>query len=571
MTIAERLLSRYRTADWLLKQKARTLLLVVIIGMAAAALDGILTSIFLHRIAPTAYSDVVLLSLSAVTLFLLIRGFYIPASTLASAALFCGLCLSRYLSTGIYASDVAYDVSQNAVNLMLVITFTALIAERYAQLLVMIGISIIVTAAYGIALRTRVLPAQFSTYDSIFFSKMLFVALSGLMTSLLYFNNRYAVRVAVNEARRSRANEEKFRTIFDSVNDAIFVHDITTGAILDVNARMCEMYRVTREAALSNSVGSMSADVPPYTDRDAEAWFFRARTEGPQLFEWLAKDSTGRTFWVEVNMRRALIGADERILVVVRDISQRKSSDEKIASYTAELERSNRELKDFAFAASHDLQEPLRKVRAFGDLLTAKYGNELSTEGREYIAYMQRSTERMQALITDLLAYARIGARGERLEVIALNAALDDALVLLEQETAQTSACISRTPLPSIECDRGQMRQLFQNLISNALKFRKPDTPPQITIAGSTDGDHAVITVSDNGIGFDKQYKDKIFVIFQRLHGRNEFSGTGIGLAICKKIVENLGGTIRAESVPGEGAQFIMRIPLAQPARPENA
>ncbi len=563
MSIAGKLLSRYDAADWLLKQKARTLLLVVSIGMLAALVDGVLTSLFLGRIAPTVYSDTVLLVMSAVTLLLLVRGRYIPASTLASIAILFGLCFSRYLSTCLYASDPAYDVSQNAVNLMLVIVFTALIAERYAQLAAMIVISIIVTGGYGVALRARVLPASFSTYDSIFLSKLLFVSLTGLMTSLLFFSNRAAVRVARSEARASRSNEENFRTIFNSVNDAIFVHDIATGTIVDVNDRMCEMYRVTRTEALTNSVGTMSANIPPYTDRDAEACFFRARTEGPQLFEWLAKDSTGRTFWVEVNMRRAVIGPEERILVVVRDISQRKAADERITAYTVELERSNRELKDFAFAASHDLQEPLRKVRAFGDLLATRFGAELNAEGREYIAYMQSSTERMQTLISDLLAYSRIGAVADYAS-LPLDTALDDALVLLEQETARSKAIITRTPLPSLMADRGQMRQLFQNLISNALKFRKPDIPPHITIASEVDGDHAVITVSDNGIGFDKQYTDKIFVIFQRLHGRSEFSGTGIGLAICKKIIETLGGTIRAESTVGEGSRFIIRLPLTR-------
>ncbi|MBI4976627.1 MAG: PAS domain S-box protein [Spirochaetes bacterium] len=562
MSLIGTILRKYDAVDWLIKQKARTLLIFIAIGITVPIIDGTVTSLMLGRIAFTVYSDLLLILMAGISVVLLIRGKYTAASSAAILAIIVGLFFSRFLSAGKYAQDITYEVAQNAIILMFVIVFTALVAEKTAQLIITIALSMLIEFFYIAMVRSGIPFSQQGAFDAIALSKLLFIGVTGLVSALLFLNSRRAIAVAHSEGRISRENEQKFRMIFDSVNDAIFVHDVETGAILDVNRKMCEMYRCSREEALAGSISAFSANTPPYTAVEAARWLTRAREEGPQLFDWRARDRLGNLFWVEVNARCAEIGDAKRFLVVVRDISQRKTAEDRIASYTAELERSNRDLEDFAYIASHDLQEPLRKVRTFGDLLVKKTADTVGDEGRNYVTRMQQSTTRMQQLIIDLLAYSRVGTRGGIFEHVRLDDALDDALETLDLEIENAHARIERQPLPMIDADRSQMRQLFQNIIANAVKFRKPGLPPVIRItAVETDDGFVSISIEDNGIGFDETYRDKIFVIFQRLHGRDDFGGTGVGLAICKKIVERHGGTISAESTAGIGSRFTIRLP----------
>ena len=240
--------------------------------------------------------------------------------------------------------------------------------------------------------------------------------------------------------------------------------------------------------------------------------------------------------------------------------------------YSQELSRSNRELQNFAFVASHDLQEPLRKIRAFGDRLSARYGDQLA-DGNDYIQRMQSAAQRMSKLIEDLLAFSRISTRSRPYESVDLNTVVEEVLDDLQVKQEETGATIGVASLPVLSADPMQMRQLFLNLIGNALKFIRPDCPPQIAItceeATSPEGEQRSIgyriSVRDNGIGFDEQFVDKVFSAFQRLHGRDVYEGTGIGLAICRRIVERHGGSISAASTPGEGATFEIFLP-AEPA-----
>jgi signal transduction histidine kinase len=245
-----------------------------------------------------------------------------------------------------------------------------------------------------------------------------------------------------------------------------------------------------------------------------------------------------------------------------------------LTHYANELGRSNRELQDFAFVASHDLQEPLRKIRAFGNRLQQKYADALGDQGGDYVNRMQAAAERMSRLINDLLAFSRVTTKGRPFQPTELNAVADDVLDDLEVAIEESGAQITVGNLPAVEADPTQMRQLFQNLIGNALKFRHPDTPPRVTIVASTlpateESDDPAeevceITVSDNGIGFDEQFLERIFTPFQRLHGREQYAGTGIGLAVCRRIVERHNGSITAESTPGEGATFMIQLPIKQ-------
>lgn len=243
-----------------------------------------------------------------------------------------------------------------------------------------------------------------------------------------------------------------------------------------------------------------------------------------------------------------------------------------------ELMRSNADLEQFAYVSSHDLQEPLRKIRAFGDRLGHRFRDVLGEDGVAYIDVMQGAATRMQVLINDLLKFSRLARDNEKFRHVHLNDIIDECLTDLDISIEQSHATINVGELPAIDAIPGQMRQLFQNLISNALKFHKKNVEPVVHIEAdirtgrNLPGISPVlahqrfcrITVRDNGIGFKEQYLEKIFVVFQRLHGRMEYQGTGIGLAVCKKIVDNHHGFITAASRENEGATFIIILPVRQ-------
>jgi PAS domain S-box-containing protein len=276
-------------------------------------------------------------------------------------------------------------------------------------------------------------------------------------------------------------------------------------------------------------------------------------------------------------------GEPVRMLGVVQDITLSKQAEIALAQKTAELARSNAELEQFAYIASHDLQEPLRKVRAFGDRLEAKYADELDERGRDYLDRMRNAAHRMQRLINALLSYSRVTTRARPHEPVDLNDVLRQVLSALELRIARSNGRVEVGELPTIEADGLQMEQLFQNLLANALKFHREGEPPVVNVtarcfaaqeaAGDEDfpdGAFCRIFVEDDGIGFEEKYIDRIFDPFQRLHGRGQYEGTGMGLAICRKIVERHGGRITAESCPGEGATFIVTLPISQRTEGED-
>lgn len=247
---------------------------------------------------------------------------------------------------------------------------------------------------------------------------------------------------------------------------------------------------------------------------------------------------------------------------------------QELSMYSDELARSNRELEDFAFVASHDLQEPLRKIRAFGNRLESGYADVIDERGKDFLARMLNAAERMSMLISDLLAFSRVSTRGKDFGDVDLNKALSSVLSDLEIAIDEKSAKVNIDHLPNIRGDRTQIEQLFLNLISNALKFQPEGVTPEVNITCaepdeaeltgivmSDECDWVKIKVADNGIGFDQSFAEKIFAPFQRLHGRTEYKGTGIGLAVCRRIVERHNGQITAQSVQGEGATFTILVP----------
>lgn len=242
--------------------------------------------------------------------------------------------------------------------------------------------------------------------------------------------------------------------------------------------------------------------------------------------------------------------------------------------YADELARSNRELEDFAFVASHDLQEPLRKIQAFGDRLKKGYDEALDERGQDFLSRMLNAASRMSALISDLLEFSRVSTRGKPFVPVNLNQIVSDVLEDLEIVIAESGAVVTVEDLPEIDADPSQMNQLFLNLIANGIKFRRKEVTPELVISARHFTDSEVekrdlnpavgwyqVSVRDNGIGFEQTYEDKIFAPFQRLHGRSEYEGTGIGLAVCRRIVERHNGRIRAFGEPSKGATFTITIP----------
>jgi light-regulated signal transduction histidine kinase (bacteriophytochrome) len=275
-------------------------------------------------------------------------------------------------------------------------------------------------------------------------------------------------------------------------------------------------------------------------------------------------------------------------LLALREVQTRQKSFDALARANNELEervrertttlgetndslrRSNRELEQFASVASHDLQEPLRKIQAFGDRLQSKFADSLGEQGGDYIDRMQGSAARMRSLIDALLNYSRVTTKAQPFLEVDLAAIAKEVVSDLEGRLQETAGRVELGPLPTCEADPLQMRQLLQNLLGNGLKFHPPGVPPVVRVEGrvlpAAGGSPAQceIVVRDNGIGFEEAYREKIFDVFQRLHGRQEYEGTGMGLAICRKIVDRHRGTIVADSAPGQGAAFTIKIPQRQ-------
>lgn len=375
---------------------------------------------------------------------------------------------------------------------------------------------------------------------------------------------RTAELVAVNTALR--LSEEQTRLVVDTAHGAFVAMD-PTGRITDWNRRGEEVFGWPREEVL----GRVLADIiiPPRYRQAHHDGLTRYLATGEAVvlnrrIEVTALRRDGREFPVELAIAPLWAGENVVFNAFVYDITERKQAQD-------ELQRSNRELEQFASVASHDLQEPLRKIQAFGDRLAAKYAATLGEQGREYVERMQASAARMRKLIDDLLTFSRIATKAQAFAPVDLAVVAADVVSDLEGRIQQTGGRVEIGPLPVLDADPLQMRQLLQNLIGNGLKFRKPTEPPVVRVEGglspSENGTPRYeLRVSDNGIGFEEIYLDRIFEVFQRLHGRHDYEGTGMGLAICRKIVERHGGTITARSALGQGATFVVNLPAKQAA-----
>jgi light-regulated signal transduction histidine kinase (bacteriophytochrome) len=275
----------------------------------------------------------------------------------------------------------------------------------------------------------------------------------------------------------------------------------------------------------------------------------------------MARRKDGSQFPMELML--SPLDSDSGILVTVaiRDITVRRAAGAELLGTVEELRRSNEDLQQFAYVASHDLQEPLRMVASYVALIARRYKGKLDADADEFISFAVDGAKRMQSLIQDLLAYSRVGSKGGELVTTSSEEALSRAIINLRGAIEESGAIVTHDPLPSVMADELQLTQLFQNLLGNAIKYRRADVPGVHVAARQNGSKKWIFSVQDNGLGIEPQYFERIFGLFQRLHGREEFAGTGLGLAICKKIVERHGGEISVESTLGQGSTF--RFPLA--------
>jgi PAS domain S-box-containing protein len=356
--------------------------------------------------------------------------------------------------------------------------------------------------------------------------------------------------------------EGRYRGLLEAAPDAMVVVNVA-GKIVLLNVQAEKQFGYSRDELLGQKVKNIIPEgfaeriIADGTRSAAEAL---AQQIGTGI-ELLGRRKDGSEFPIEL-MLSPLESADGILVTAaIRDISVRKKSDEHLVKTVGELKRSNDELQQFAYVSSHDLQEPLRMVSSYTQLLAKRYKGRLDSDADEFIGFAVDGCNRMQGLIQDLLAYSRAGANGKALREISGENALKVALTNLRTSVEQSGAVVTHDSLPAIRTDETLLTQVFQNLVGNAIKYRRAESPQVHVSASKNGGNEWIFSVRDNGLGIDPQYFDRIFILFQRLHGRDEFEGTGIGLAICKKILERLGGRIWVESQPEKGSTFYFALP----------
>jgi PAS domain S-box-containing protein len=358
-----------------------------------------------------------------------------------------------------------------------------------------------------------------------------------------------------------KASEERFRSIVEFAPEPIFIHAERRFIYLNPPA-----LKLLGAKDLEEMTGKPVLDMidPEFheivNERLRILYEERRPARGLMELRFLRLDGSG--VWVETAGEPIVYNGRNGALVFVRDVSERRRADQERRRFTEELERSNRELQQFAYVASHDLQEPLRMISSYLQLIERRYRDRLDQDANDFIDFAVDGANRLQALIIGLLEYSRVRTHGRPFQAVDLGKVVDMVLRDLTLQLVESGAGVEYDGLPVIMADESQMARLFQNLIANAIKFRSPGRKPLIRISFEKREGEFVFCVNDNGIGIEPQYYERIFVIFQRLHSREEYPGTGMGLSICKRIVERHGGRIWVDSQPGEGSSFCFTIPV---------
>jgi PAS domain S-box-containing protein len=365
-----------------------------------------------------------------------------------------------------------------------------------------------------------------------------------------------------HDLSESKESEAKYRGLLEAAPDAMVIVN-EAGEIVLLNLQAEKQFAYRRDELLGQKVtriipeGFAERLIADGTRTAAEAL---AQQIGMGI-ELYGRRSDGREFPIEIMLSPLESAQGILVTAAIRNITARKEAEKNLLRTAEELKQKNDQLQQFAYVASHDLQEPLRMVASYTQLLAKRYVGRLDSDADEFIAYAVDGCNRMQQLILDLLAYSRSGADGKAQRVISTEDVLQEALMNLRAMIEESGAVVTHDSLPTIMSSGSQLGQIFQNLIGNAIKYRSASAP-HVNISATKDGAKGwIFAVRDNGMGIEPQYFEKIFVLFQRLHGREEFSGTGIGLAVCKKIVEQFGGTIWVESQPEKGSTFYFSLP----------
>ncbi len=355
------------------------------------------------------------------------------------------------------------------------------------------------------------------------------------------------------------ASEIRYRRIFETAQDGILILDAETGMIVDVNPFMIKMLGFSYEQFQGKKIWDIGffKDIIPNKDK-----FLKLQVEECVRYEDLPLETAdGRTIDVEFVSNVYEIDHKKVIQCIIRDITERKQAEDERQRFTEELERSNIDFQQFAYVASHDLQEPLRMISSYLQLIERRYKDKLDADANDFINFAVDGAKRLQTLIIGLLEYSRIGTHGKPFGEVNIKNVLDRLLMDIELHINETGAVVEYGPMPVITADGTQISRLFQNLIQNSIKFKRDGVQPHITISAEKNGTGYVFCVRDNGIGIEKQYFNRVFTIFQRLHSRDEYPGTGIGLSLCKRIVERHGGKIWIESQLGEGSSIFFSLP----------
>lgn len=391
------------------------------------------------------------------------------------------------------------------------------------------------------------------------FQYLLFAALLSYVCEVL-ISARERARTA---ERRLQESERIYRAIGESIPFGIWICD-AQGHNLYTSESLLKLTGLTQQEC--SEFGWGRALHPDEQKRTVSQWQECVRLEGTWDVELRYRGADGR--YHPVLARGVPVRDDQERIVrwagINLDISRLKEAQTELRRHTEELKRSNRDLEQFAFVASHDMKEPLRTVNIYTELLLRKIGKDRSPELDEFSVYIREGVQRMERLIHDLLEFSRVLDPSVEKKQVNARQLAEDAVKLCQTSVQQAGAEIRIDSLPRVAAGEAHVAQVFQNLISNAIKYRKPDSPPQIRISGEIQGEQVLFKVEDNGIGFDPKYAEKVFALFSRLHG-NQYQGTGLGLAICRRIVEQYGGRIWADSRPGEGSTFFFTLPAALP------
>jgi len=391
------------------------------------------------------------------------------------------------------------------------------------------------------------------------------ILLIGLIaTAVFVFLVQRASLQRLRAERGLSESEERYRTVLEHSPDAIFILD--RRRFLYANPAAC---RLSGAPSIEDLYDHAVTDLVHPADRPLFRERFARPSPGLEPSEPLAVRFVGLDGilrWTETLCVSGRHEGRDSVFIFARDITERQLADQELRETLEILKRNNRELQDFAFVASHDLQEPLRKIQSFSGFLRAELGGSLPERAADYLSRMVNAAGRMQTLIEGLLAYSRITTQARPFKPVDMDLIVREVVADLDDLVTRSGGRVESRPLPPLEADPIQMRQLLQNLIGNALKFQQEGNPPVVRIHARVEGDPPLyrLLVEDNGIGFDPKYAERIFNVFQRLHGRGEFDGTGIGLAICRRIAERHGGTITARSTLGQGATFIVELPARQ-------